>query len=277
VDTWVAEASFLGTRVGISDKFEQMVDRVANVATGGRSSGGTNVPPSQLGSIDLGEMSGQDTQDGAHAPETSPPEPAANGQTAPDDAKNIADAQNDAATVDNEADDAQDAVEETAVPAVAPVADEAALVTAVGDSVMLGAQDSLTYLIPNMVVDAKVGRQMSQAADVFDELKKQDRLGSKVVLGLGSNGNITKKKLTALLDSLADADRIVLVNNRVPRSWEEENNKILSSMAAEYDNVVYVDWYSTSIDETAYFAKDGVHLTSDGRREYAKLIADALK
>ncbi|UVI27626.1 acyltransferase family protein [Paenibacillus spongiae] len=155
--------------------------------------------------------------------------------------------------------------------------DNQSSITAIGDSVLLGASKELEALLPGIIIDAKIGRQMSQAVDAAAALKAKGRLGSHVIIELGTNGLFTKKQLTALLDSLQDAKQILLVNTRVPRRWEKGVNDMLSKTAVNYTNVTIVDWYQASAGKDAYFEKDGVHLNAEGAKAYVSLIAKAVK
>ncbi len=149
-------------------------------------------------------------------------------------------------------------------------------ITVIGDSVILDAAPFLEKLMPGIVVDGKVGRQMRQAQDVIDQMKANDTLGSTVVLELGTNGAFTNKQLKALIESLDKVERIYLVNTRVPRNWQDTVNQMLPEVAKAYSNVTIVDWYSASEGKEDYFAKDGVHLKRDGAEFYASVLIDAI-
>lgn len=71
--------------------------------------------------------------------------------------------------------------------------------------------------------------------------------------------------------------RIVLVNTRVPRPWEQTVNQTLAEVAATYPNTTLVDWYDASAGKPNYFYSDGVHLNPTGALAYAKLLAKAVE
>lgn len=150
-------------------------------------------------------------------------------------------------------------------------------VTAIGDSVILDVASFLEDLLPGITIDGKVGRQMSQARDVIDQLKSKGGLGDVVIIELGSNGTFSKKTLVTLLDSLENVRQIVLVNTRVPRPWERDVNSTLEEAAKQFSNVTLVDWYSASAGKNSYFSPDGVHLVAEGAKAYASLVAGAIK
>ena len=150
-------------------------------------------------------------------------------------------------------------------------------VTAIGDSVMLDGKPYLEELLPGITVDAEIGRQMSKAVHVLGQLAQNDQLGKKVVIGLGTNGNFNKKQLITFLHSLKSVDHIFLVNTRVPRKWERLVNKALEDVSSTMPNVTLIDWYTASGRHDSYFSEDGVHLTIQGSKAYAALIANSIK
>lgn len=149
-------------------------------------------------------------------------------------------------------------------------------VTAVGDSIMIDIAPYLKNAFPNIVIDAKVGRQLSKAIPAVEQLKNQGNLGNHVIVGLGTNGAFTKEQLVSLVQLIGNERKIVLINTRVPRPWESLVNEKLKEVASEYKNVTLVDWYTASAGNKAYFEPDGVHLTKAGAEAYAALVAKAV-
>ena len=149
-------------------------------------------------------------------------------------------------------------------------------ITIIGDSVILDALPFLQKSVPGIVIDGKVGRQMSVAKDVVSELRARGRLGNIVVIELGTNGAFTEKQLVELLDSLDDAEHIVLVNTRVPRKWQNRVNKTLSEAAKKNEKVTLLDWYAAS-EGKSFFYDDAVHLKREGAEYYASLLVKTLQ
>ncbi|MQL51320.1 acyltransferase family protein [Desulfofundulus thermobenzoicus] len=150
-------------------------------------------------------------------------------------------------------------------------------VTAIGDSLLTDAEPYLREMLPGIVIDAKISRQLMEARTVVDELKLQGRLGNRVIIELGTNGPFTREQLVSLLDSLGPVQQVVLVNTRVPRPWERVVNTTLAQVAATYPHTTLVDWYAASAGHDSFFAPDGVHLTPAGARFYAALVAGAVQ
>ncbi|PEV95191.1 acetyltransferase, partial [Bacillus cereus] len=149
-------------------------------------------------------------------------------------------------------------------------------VTAVGDSIMIDIAPYLKNTFPNIRIDAEIGRQMSKAIPVVEQLKNEGNLGNHVIIGLGTNGAFTKEQLASLIKVIGDERKIILINTRVPRPWESLVNEKLKEAASAYKNVVLVDWYAASAGHQEYFEPDGVHLTKAGAEAYADLVAKAV-
>ncbi|MUT66304.1 acyltransferase family protein [Paenibacillus sp. NEAU-GSW1] len=150
-------------------------------------------------------------------------------------------------------------------------------ITVIGDSVILGVVSHLEKRIPGIGIDGKIGRQLKQANAVVEQLKEDGRLGETVVIELGSNGAFTNKQLTALISAIGDDRRIMLINTRVPKEWQNTVNEMLSETAeASEGRVELVDWFAASEQEEGYFADDGVHLTRTGAEAYADMLMQSL-
>ena len=150
-----------------------------------------------------------------------------------------------------------------------------ARVTAIGDSVLLGASRALYAAIPTLDVDAVVGRQASQIAGVLRVRQATGRLGNVVVIHTGTNGVFTRRQFDEMMEILANTPKVVFVTVKVPRAWEGANNLMLANAVDQYPNAVLVDWRAASLGQWGYFAYDGFHLQAAGARAYAQHIAAA--
>jgi hypothetical protein len=150
-------------------------------------------------------------------------------------------------------------------------------VSAVGDSVMLGAADQLYRDIDNLtVMDSEVGLQASAAIDILRWRRASGQLGDVVIVHIGNNGIFTARQFDEMMRILAGVRRVVFVNVNVPRAWERPNNEVLAQGVRRYPNAVLVDWYSASAYHPEFFVSDGVHLRIRGQRVYADLISERL-
>lgn len=150
-------------------------------------------------------------------------------------------------------------------------------VTAIGDSVMIDITPYLKNTFPDIRIDAQIGRQLSKAIPVVEQLKYEGNLGNYVIIGLGTNGAFTTEQLVSLIKVIGNERKIIFINTRVPRPWESIVNERLKVTASEYPNVTLIDWYAASAGKRDYFAPDGVHLTRVGAEAYAALVAKAVK
>jgi hypothetical protein len=76
---------------------------------------------------------------------------------------------------------------------------------------------------------------------------------------------------------LEGTERVVIVNVKVPRAWEHQNNDLFAKMVRKYSNTVLVDWHSESAADAGYFWTDGIHLRPAGAAFYASIIAEHLR
>ncbi len=149
-------------------------------------------------------------------------------------------------------------------------------VSAIGDSVMLGARETLKEVIPGTRVDAAVSRFPGAFVGRLKRYVKQDKLAPTVVLHAGTNGVMPEAMLREILDIVADVPRVVVLTTNMPRSWRAPNNKVIRSVVPDYPNAVLVDWYDVSKDRPEFFTSDGIHLTPKGARAYATQIKKAV-
>ncbi|HEY1733401.1 MAG TPA: acyltransferase family protein [Acidimicrobiales bacterium] len=149
-------------------------------------------------------------------------------------------------------------------------------VTAIGDSVMIDAAPYLQQMLPGIDIDAKVGQQLVQVLATVPALRADGDVGNRLIIELGTNGPYTPTQLRTLLNSLGPVQKIVLVNTRVPRSWQTQVNQVIATVAAGYPNVTLLNWNADSASHPTWFYTDGVHLKPTGAKQLATLIVQAL-
>jgi peptidoglycan/LPS O-acetylase OafA/YrhL len=145
-----------------------------------------------------------------------------------------------------------------------------------GDSVVLGARDSLKAILGKISIDAAVSRQPEVIAERIRTRRDEKRLGPNVVIHMGTNGIVQEEDLRPILEELRDRERVVVVNVRVPRVWMKPSNKMIESVVSQFPNARLADWNSVSKGKKGYFAPDGVHLTKTGAKAFGNLIEEAL-
>ena len=182
-----------------------------------------------------------------------------------------------------------DAAGSVAVPTVAtttiPPATTAAPTTvaqpipaiAIGDSVMLGAAPELKRVLgDDSYVDAHVGRQFKEAVAMVDWLIGSGKLGPLVILHLGNNGTVSADTVDQVLDRLGNVPKVIVVNVRVDRDWQDSVNATLAARVPVHRNAVLLDWFTASADHPEYFYDDGTHLRPAGAAAYAAFIQSAM-
>jgi len=95
---------------------------------------------------------------------------------------------------------------------------------------------------------------------------------------LGTNGTYTLKMCRRLVRAAGPARTVYLVTVKVPRAWEDVNNRMLRRCDAKYrsDRVVLVDWNSVASKNPEYLYADGYHLRPEGAKAFARMVRKAI-
>jgi peptidoglycan/LPS O-acetylase OafA/YrhL len=144
---------------------------------------------------------------------------------------------------------------------------------AVGASVMLAAQPELER---RAVVDAAIGRQVPDILARLAEYRAAGTLPDRVVVQIGENGPVTDDDLRELRAVLRDVRRVVLVNVRVPKSWDAAVNAKLADTVRSWPAARLADWSGAS-GRGGLLYPDGTHPTPAGQRVYARLVQRTLR
>lgn len=145
---------------------------------------------------------------------------------------------------------------------------------AVGDSLLVAARHQLRRR--GFTVRAKVGRQFSAAPAILRGYGS--KLARNVVIELGTNGTVSLATCKKVVRIAGKHRRVFLVNNRVPRSWQNSNNRTLRRCDRSFPGrrVRVIDWHEASAGHRSWFAADGVHHTARGRRAFVRVIDRAV-
>jgi len=150
-------------------------------------------------------------------------------------------------------------------------------VTAVGDSLMVDAAPYLQQFLPGIAIDAQVGQQLTQVQAAVGGLRAEGAVGDRLIVELGTNGPYSAAQLESLVESFGPMHRVVFVNTRVPRPWQDQVNATIATVAQKIPNATVVDWYADSALYPQDFYPDGVHLDPAGARYYASLLVQAVE
>ncbi|CAN5844010.1 acyltransferase family protein [soil metagenome] len=159
------------------------------------------------------------------------------------------------------------------VDVVAPATVSVGPVSAVGDSVMIGAAPDLKRRIETLsTINAEVGFQASDVIEVLQQRHAAGQLGPVVVLHVGNNGPLREWEFDEMMQIIGNQRQAVFVNVKVSRNWELRNNKVIAEGVERYPNATLADWYGVSAERPDLFWRDGMHLQPAGVQLYTDLI-----
>jgi peptidoglycan/LPS O-acetylase OafA/YrhL len=152
-------------------------------------------------------------------------------------------------------------------------------VLAVGDSVMLAAKDALINGSGGRIyVDAAIGRQVEGGLMVLQAYKDRGTFSqlSAIVVHLGTNGAMSDDLFNQLATIVTGVPRVVLLNVRVPKEWEQQSNAAINGGTTRFEFMRLADWYTES-GAPGMLANDGVHPSPEGARVYSYITMRALE
>ena len=100
-------------------------------------------------------------------------------------------------------------------------------------------------------------------------------LPGRVIVQMGENGPVFAPDIRGLRQALAGVPRVLIVNVRVPRSWQGEVNHILAKTVAAWPQAHLVDWHDAS-DSPKLLYDDEIHPNPAGQKVYARVVDSAL-
>jgi len=140
---------------------------------------------------------------------------------------------------------------------------------------MVDTTPALQRACPSTEVYAVVGWQGTAEFAELAALRAANHLGSIVIIEAGTNGAINPHTLEAVLTSLADRAKVVVINNHVDRPWAAVNNAMFPQVLKNHPNAVLLDWDAVAKAHPEWLSKDGIHLEPAGDAPYAGLIKAA--
>lgn len=148
-------------------------------------------------------------------------------------------------------------------------------VTAIGDSVLININSYLRNYVPNLYLDGEVGRDMTDAPNVLQNIKNQQGLSPIIIIALGSNGNIESDDFDQIMEISEDRE-VLFVNTSHTQPWQNYINEEISKFCDKTENAYLIDWYSYAKEKPNLFAQDLVHPNIEGSKAYANIVARAL-
>ncbi len=153
-------------------------------------------------------------------------------------------------------------------------------ITAIGDSVILDAQPDLQTDIPGIDVEGEVSRQWDDGISLVQEMRAEGRLGSIVVIDLGTNGPVDLQQFQQMMSALAGASVVVFVTVHLPPyySWVNSVNATLVEGVRMYRYARLANFNALALENPEWFGSDGVHMPigGTGAQAMARLIASTI-
>ncbi len=146
-------------------------------------------------------------------------------------------------------------------------------VTAVGDSVMLGAAHQLATSVPNIDLDAALGRQVRDVITLLREREANGQLGEIVLLHIGNNGLFSDAEFDRIMEVTGPERRVIFLTLKVARVWEEANNAVIARGVDRHPRAILVDWRAAIEERPDALWSDGTHLRPEGASYYVELLA----
>jgi peptidoglycan/LPS O-acetylase OafA/YrhL len=156
------------------------------------------------------------------------------------------------------------------------VATRGSQITAVGDSVMLASAAELQAEFPGITIDAAVSRGMRAAPEILAAQRAAGTLRDVVVVGLGTNGEISPADLAAIMRVIGPTRELIMVNAFADRDWTAGVNAQLADFSTHRSRVALADWHDAIAPHVDVLAGDGIHPGPTGGAIYADTVAAAL-
>jgi hypothetical protein len=153
-------------------------------------------------------------------------------------------------------------------------------VIVVGDSVFMGTAREIPLAMSHWLVtyDATESRRLAQAVDLFVE--RRGEIGEAVVIGLGNNyipgerGDYASQ-IDEVMSLLWFVPRVVWVTVAEVNTGRDQINASIRDAARRWPNMAVADW-APLVAADPSLSWDGIHLSPEGRRALARLVAEAV-
>ena len=159
----------------------------------------------------------------------------------------------------------------------------------IGDSITFLSQNYIKDAMPNITINARSGIWFSRHTNEYGAsgTERIAEMGDQSILvfALGSNGGVSNDDIDKLFAALEGKNvKIILMTIYYSAGWAsvqmDNSNAIVKATAEQYDNVTYLDWYTTAAAHPGYVyntRSDHVHPTNpDGMRAFAETVKSAI-
>lgn len=151
-------------------------------------------------------------------------------------------------------------------------------ISVIGDSVFLGAAPAFQKLKKNVVIDAKISRQVYHGLDVAKKLNKKKKLGNTVIISLGTNSKFNPVTGQELIDYLGSERTIYWINAYGKKlEFQKEVNETIENLAKKNQNVHVISWDKKGKKHPDWFYQDGTHLNAKGQEGFAEFVVHEME
>lgn len=172
-----------------------------------------------------------------------------------------------------------------------PNPENSGAVTIIGDSLTTdaGAGSRIKSLIPDVQIDARVGRPWSEGVKVvecvndpqsdpaFCDSVSLSGFGDIVVFALGTNQGIGISDINNLLSKLPGKKVVLMTIYRGDVDWDNDANLRIRNAAENNSRILIADWSSLATQHPEWFGSDGTHPSTSGYTALADLIAQTVE
>jgi hypothetical protein len=98
-----------------------------------------------------------------------------------------------------------------------------------------------------------------------------------VIIGLGTNGDVTAGQIRQLRQAIGPNRDLVLVNTFGPMPWEREDNTVLDAAARQGGHTELANWNQAIAADPSLLWPDGIHPQPSGAKLYARVVLAAAR
>jgi peptidoglycan/LPS O-acetylase OafA/YrhL len=155
-----------------------------------------------------------------------------------------------------------------------PPAQRPPRIIALGDSVMIGAEEKLAARLgPGFSMSAEVGRQADEFIEIVQKIKREGHEPDAMIVQWGNNGPLYGEDIEALREATTNVGQLFLVNDHAPVSWQDESNHAIAEATEDWRDTTLIDWAREAEEGGEAQFYDGIHLTPKGAGDYARLVS----
>ncbi len=150
----------------------------------------------------------------------------------------------------------------------------------IGDSVMVGAQETLVRGLPSWqaTVVADVGLSLLGSASIVRE--RRGEIGEIAVVELGANDGIDpavfRQRVDAMMDALGGVPLVLWVEQPAFETGRAALDDVLAAAAAAHPTMRVIDWSAQVSARPDYVGPDGLHLSPAGAQALTGAIGAEL-